>query len=109
MRFAARMSQGTEISQFMPDPGRDLLSEICIQISDTGLIRTSSGWRQLIQRQMVERSAVHAAWISQLRIPSLTPSQLILKALRTAPRIGATATWPNLPMAPVHRTGHIGT
>jgi hypothetical protein len=41
MRLHCTDEPSLEISQFMPDSGRDLLSEICIQISDTGLILTS--------------------------------------------------------------------
>jgi hypothetical protein len=50
-------------------------SDMCIQISDSSPGRADAAQRQLIARCEVQRLQVQAAVISQLRIPSLTPSQ----------------------------------
>jgi hypothetical protein len=57
------------------------MSEICIQISDTlngGIVSEAA---ERTNREQVTESGFHAAVTSQLRIPSLTPSQHFLDIL----------------------------
>ena len=55
------------------------VSEVCIQISDSLRRSVAPYVRKQLVVNGVARSGLHAAVISQLRIPSLTPSQLFRK------------------------------